>query len=219
MKHALQIGLLVTMALTSSELFAQVPATATQQSAEAAAATEPWAFNLTVDGYIVPNEQGYASPVLTADHGWLHLEARYDYENLRTGSLWLGYNFTAGKTLVLTLTPMVGGVFGRTTGIAPGCEASLTYKKLSLSVSNEYVFDTDSKRGNFYYAWPELTYSVLDWLKVGLVAQHTKAFETPLMVDRGFLVGVSHNKAEFTTYVFNAGFTEPTVVLEVGYQF
>ncbi len=219
MKHALQAGLLAVATLAGPAILAQGPATATQQSTQAAAAKQPWAFNLTVDGYIVPNEPGYASPVFTADHNWLHLEARYDYENLRTGSLWLGYNFTAGKKLVLTVTPMVGGVFGETTGIAPGCEASLTYKKLALSISNEYVFDTDSKAGNFYYAWPELTYSVLDWLKVGLVAQRTKAFQTPLMIDRGFLVGVSHKKIEFTTYVFNAGFTEPTVVLEVGYQF
>ena len=46
----------------------------------------PWTFNLTTDGYIIPNETDYASPVLSADHSWLHLEARYNYENLRTGS-------------------------------------------------------------------------------------------------------------------------------------
>jgi len=218
-RHALQIVLLAAAVLEAPHLFAQGPATATQQSAHATVEQEPWAFNLTVDGYIVPNEQGYASPVLTADHNWLRLEARYNDENLHTGSLWVGYNLTAGKNLVLTVTPMVGGLFGRTTGIAPGCEASLTYKKASLSVSNEYVFDTDHKSGNFYYAWPELTYSVLNWLKVGLVAQHTKAYKTSLMVDRGFLVGVSHKKLEFTTYVFNAGWTTPTVVLEAGYQF
>jgi len=54
---------------------------------------------------------------------------------------------------------------------------------------------------------------------VGLVAQHIKAFHTSLDVQRGFLVGVSHKKLEFTTYIFNAGFTDPTVVLEVGVNF
>jgi len=58
------------------------------------------------------------------------------------GSLWAGYNFSAGQKLVLNITPMLGGVFGRTTGIAPGCEASLTYQKFQLSISSEYVFDT-----------------------------------------------------------------------------
>jgi hypothetical protein len=61
----------------------------------------PWTFNLTTDGYIIPNGNDYASPVFSAGRSWLHLEARYNYENLRTGSLWLGYNFAAGKKFAL----------------------------------------------------------------------------------------------------------------------
>jgi hypothetical protein len=178
-----------------------------------------WEFALIVDGYIVPDEDGYFSPTFAADRGGLHLEARYNYEDLRTGSLWAGYNFSVGKKLVFSATPMIGGVFGRTNGIAPGCEASLSYKKLQLSVSNEYVFDTGSKYSNFYYAWPELTYSLFDWLRVGLVAQRTKVYHTSLDTQRGFLVGISHKKLELTTYVFNAGWTTPTVVLEANVSF
>jgi hypothetical protein len=179
----------------------------------------PWAFKLTIAGYIIPNETSYADPILTADRYGLHLEARYNDENLRTGSLWAGYNFSAGKTLVLKVTPMIGGVFGRTTGIAPGCEASLTYKKIELSISNEYVFDTTNKSASFYYSWPQITYSPVDWFRVGAAAQRTKAFQTSLDVQRGFLVGVSHKHVEFTTYIFNAGWTDPTVVLELGVSF
>ena len=134
---------------------------------------EPWEYSLTVDGYIIEGSDGYASPTFTADHNWLHLEARYNYENFRTGSLWAGYNFSWGKTWQFAVTPMIGGVFGRTNGIAPGCEASLAYKKLTFSIDNEYVFDTTSKSGNFYYTWPQLTYQPLDWLKLGVVAQRT----------------------------------------------
>jgi hypothetical protein len=114
---------------------------------------------------------------------------------------------------------MIGGVFGRTTGIAPGCEASLTYKKIQLSISNEYVVDTTNKSDSFYYSWPQLTYSPADWFRVGAVAQRSKAFHSTLDVQRGFLVGVSHKKLEFTAYVFNAGWTDPTVVLELGASF
>jgi hypothetical protein len=131
----------------------------------------------------------------------------------------MGYNFSVGKNLVLDVTPIIGGVFGRTTGIAPGCEASLAYRKVELSISNEYVFDTGDSSGNFYYSWLQLTYSPADWLRVGLVAQHTKAFHSSLDVQRGFLVGFSHKKVEFTTYIFNAGWTDPTVVLEAGVSF
>jgi hypothetical protein len=185
----------------------------------AATPAEPWEYSLTVDGYLIEGEDGYASPTFTADRNWLHLEARYNYENFRTGSLWAGYNFSWGKTWQFELTPMIGGVFGRTNGIAPGCEASLTWKNLALSLDNEYVFDTTSKAGNFYYAWPQLTYTPLGWLKLGLVAQHTKTFQTPLDVQRGFFLGFKHKKLEFTTYVFNPGITDTSVVLEVGASF
>jgi hypothetical protein len=215
MKAVFRLAAVVALALMVGQIFAQE----TPNASNAGAAPSPWAFNFVTDGYIVPNDQSYANPTFTADRKWLHLEARYNYENLRTGSLWAGYNFSVGKTLVLNVTPMIGGVFGRSTGIAPGCEASLTYKKVELSISNEYVLNTSQSSESFYYSWPQLTYSPTEWLRVGLVAQHTKAFQTSLDVQRGFLVGVSHKKVEFTTYVFNAGWTDPTVVLEVGVSF
>ena len=188
------------------------------KTAETAPASE-WDFNLVVDGYIVPNEGGYVSPVFSADRKWLHLETRYNYEDRQTGSFWLGYNFEMGKNVSVTFTPMIGGVVGNTTGVAPGYEFSLSYKKLSLSIDGEYVFDTHDTNGSFFYSWTELTYSPKDWFYFGYVAQRTKAYHTSLDIQRGFLVGVSHKNAEFTTYVFNAGWTDPPVVLEVGYKF
>jgi hypothetical protein len=178
-----------------------------------------WAYSLTTDGYIVPSGQSYVSPVFTADHQWLHLEARYNYEGQRTGSLWGGYNFSVGKKLQLSVTPMIGGVFGDLNGIAPGCEASLTYKKLEFSSTSEYVFDTSHKAGSFFYSWPEVTYSLLDWLKLGFVAQHTRAYHTPLNIQRGMLVGFSYKQWEFTTYVFDPELSQPTTVLELGVSF
>ena len=195
---------------------AQEPAGAPTTSPKPA--SDPWAYSFTFDGYIVPNDVDYGSPTFTADHKWLHLEARYNYENLHTGSLWAGYNFSWGKNVVLDVTPMVGAVFGRTNGIAPGCEVSLSYKRFEASIANEYVITPGNSNNSFYYSWPEATFSVTDWLKLGGVAQHTKAYHTTLEVQRGFLVGVNHKKWEATTYIFNPEIT-PTVVLEFGIKF
>ncbi len=219
MKITQQLGVIAVAVLLSSPMFGQETPPSSAPATSPSAATNPWSYNLTVDGYIIPDGTSYVDPVFSANRNWLHLEARYNYENLHTGSLWVGYNFSAGKKLVLEVTPMIGGVFGRTNGIAPGCEASLTYKKVELSISNEYVFDTTHKSGNFYYSWPQVTYSPTDWFRVGAVAQHTKAFQTSLDVQRGFLVVVSHKQWEFTTYVFNPETGNPTVVLEVGINF
>lgn len=224
MKAILKLAGVMLLAVWSCRLPAQetpapAPPPADKTSDADQANANAWKYNLTVDGYIVPNGDSYASPYFTADHQWLHLEARYNYENLHTGSLWAGYNFTAGKTLQLAVTPMIGGVFGDTTGIAPGCEFSLTYKKLQFSSSNEYVFDTTRKSGSFFYSWPQLTFAPVSWLKVGGVAQHTVTIDSQLTTQRGFLVGVSIKQVEFTTYVFDPELPTPTVVLEVGYSF
>jgi len=224
MKATQQFRLLVMLVWLSGELLAQ----ATPGSAHVkkpALPGEPWEYNLTVDGYIVPDGTSYVDPVFTADRDWVHLEARYNYENLRTGSLWMGYNFSrgdveSGDNWELDVTPIIGGVFGRTNGIAPGLEAALKYKKkIEASITNEYVFDTTSKSGNFYFAWPQLTYSPVEWFQVGAVAQHTVAYQTPANIQRGFLVGFSYTHWQFTTYVFNPGIAGTTVVLEAGVSF
>jgi hypothetical protein len=101
---------------------------------------------------------------------------------------------------------------------APGFEASLSYKRIELSSSGEYVFDTNNRHGSFFYSWPQLTYSPLDWFHLGLVAQRNKAYHAN-DTQRGLLVGFSHKKAEFTTYVFNPGWSDPTLILELRWSF
>ncbi len=216
-KRALQLAGFVLIISLASDVLAQAVPTAPSHNARPPS-KDPWEFTLITDGYILPDQDGYANPNFTADHGWLHLEARYNSENHRTGSAWIGYNFIAGKKLVLNATPMIGGVFGRTNGVAPGCEASLTYKKVEASISNEYVFATN-KSASFYYNWPQVTYSPVNWLQLGFAAQRTKTYQTSLDTQLGFLVGLSHKKMEVTSYVFNPGLATPTVVLELGISF
>ncbi len=208
------LGLLLCVPVES-----QRPDDKSQPADQSDAAAGKWAYSLSVAGYLVPHDVSYAQPTFTADRGWLHLEARYNNENLQTGSLWAGYNLSAGKKLELDITPMVGAVFGRTNGIAPGCELSLAYWKLELSANSEYVFAPGHSDQNFFYTWNEFVYSPTDWFHAGLVAQRTRAYQTSLDVQRGFSVGVAHKNADFTVYTFNAGWTDPTIVLNLSWKF
>lgn len=178
-----------------------------------------WAFSFNLSGYLVPNDHYYASPAFSADKRQFHFGARYNYEDQQTGSLWIGYNFEVGDKLLLQATPMIGGIFGRTTGIAPGYVASVSWKKLELSTEGEFVFDTNEHSGSFFYSWMEFSYSPIKWWRAGLVADRTKAYHTDLDIQRGFLIGFSRSRADFTTYIFNVGWTTPTVVLSLGYSF
>jgi hypothetical protein len=178
-----------------------------------------WSFSLNLAGYIVPHERSYASPTFSADRGPLHLGLRYNYEDKETGSLWAGYTFQGSGKLAFRATPMVGGIFGNTTGVAPGYLAGVAWKRFDLSTEGEYVFDAKDSTGGFFYSWMEATYSPMEWCRVGVVAQRTKAYHTSLDIQRGLLIGFSHKKLSFTTYIFNAGWTDPTVVLSLGVNF
>jgi len=180
---------------------------------------QQWSFSVNIAGYIVPHDRSYASPTFSADRGHFHFGSRYNYEDKETGSFWVGYNFELGEKVALKLTPMVGGVFGNTTGVAPGYLAGISWKQLELSTEDEFVFDTRNSGGSFFYSWTELSYLPRDWCRAGIVAQRTKAYQTSLDIQRGILIGFSHKKLGFTTYIFNAGWTDPTVVLSLGFNF
>jgi hypothetical protein len=182
-------------------------------------ATNPWSFNASVYGYIVPESRDYVNPNFTADHEHLHFEARYNYEALETASLWAGYKFSTGEQLTFEFTPMLGGVFGNLTGVAPGFNLALGYKHFELSSQSEYFIDAADSSENYFYTWAELTYSPWEWLRFGLVTQRTRAYKSELDIQRGFLVGVSYRRIDLSTYVFNLGWTDPTVVLAMGFNF
>ena len=213
------LALLVFLAVSAAQMCSQGTGTVVPPRQDEVANRDAWSFAAVLYGYVIPHDQSYFSATFRADRNWAHLEARYNYEDQKTGSVWLGYNLSFGEKLVLDATPMVGGVFGNTTGVAPGYLFTLSYKKISLYSEGEFVFDTKNSGSNFFYNWDELTYSPTDWLRAGLVSQKTREYQTPLDVQRGFFAGFSYRRLDFTTYVFNVGWTDPTVVLAMGFTF
>jgi len=125
------------------EAFAQ-PASA---PAAPAASRKAWSFSASAFGYLLPDEPDHAQPTFAADRGRLHLEARYNYEGLHAGSAWAGCNFAFGRDVEFTLTPMLGVVFGDTSGVAPGYKTSLLWRKLDFNSESEFVFDTGESSG------------------------------------------------------------------------
>lgn len=162
-----------------------------------------WKYNAEANFYFT--DPFIIIPVLTADKDLVHLEARYNYEDLKTFSGWVGINISGGKKFQYSIVPMGGFILGRVTGFAPGLELDFSYWDLEFSSQSEYVFDTEDKENNFYYTWADLAYSPVDWLFFGLSAQRTKAYETDLDVQRGLLAGVSYKEMDISAYYYNPG--------------
>ena len=172
--------------------------------------TSEWNFSVETDLYFT--DPFTFLPIFIADKGNLHLEARYNYEDLKTFSGWVGYNFFGGDEFEYFITPMLGAAIGRTDGIAPGLEFTLGYAGFELYSESEYLFDFASSEYNFFYSWTDLTYSPLDWLWFGISGQMTKEFETELEIDRGLILGAEYRNFEITGYFYNA-FTDDAFFL------
>lgn len=177
---------------------------------------ENWSYSLSVYGFDPPEEGSYVSGILAVDRGALHLEARYQYEDLDTGSFFVGRNFAWDGEVGVALVPLAGVVFGRTEGIAPAVELDLTWKALEFYVEAEYVFDLEDSDDSFFYAWSELTLAPTEWLSFGLVAQRTRVFDQELELDRGLLLRLAHEAFSLDLYFFNIEQDDPYFGLSLG---
>jgi hypothetical protein len=207
-------------ALAAALALVAAAARAQEETAPEAPPEAPaWEFEASVYGYFPPEDDDYGQPTVTADRGALHLEARYNYEGIDTGSVWAGWNVGVGEELRLDATLMVGGIFGDFHGVAPGYELSVTWKSLELYSEGEYVFDTDDDEGDFFYNWAQLGWSPWEWLQVGFASQRTRAYETGLDIQRGPFVGFTYKSVTLSVYVFNADEQPPTWVASLSVSF
>ena len=209
------------IAVLPAAAFAQTPT-----NVPVAAPTTPpaedepaWEFSVAGATYFVPDDSNYLQPTFTADRGWLHLEARYNYEAHETGSAWIGYNFSGGETVTWELTPMIGAVFGATDGIAPGYKGSLGWKKLEFYSEGEYVVDAGESSDSFFYNWSELALAPVESFGFGMVTQRTRVYQTDRDIQRGLLAGYSFKQLGVTGYVFNPDDEKPTFVLSIAITF
>lgn len=144
-----------------------------------------WNFSAWAEMFIIPGEEDFFNPTFYARHKSLHLEARYNYEDRNTASLWAGHRFKFGKAVKFVFVPMGAIVFGNTNGIAPGLETEITYKKFDFYSESEYVFDFSSHENNFFYSYAELAIRPIRSLRTGITIQRTRLFESPRELQRG----------------------------------
>jgi hypothetical protein len=204
---------------TAAPAWAQPP-----QDAPSAAADAPsWSASLSAATYFLPDDDNYVQPTVAADRGALHLESRYNYEDRNSLSGFVGWNLSAGKKVVLTVTPMFGVVGGDTSGVIPAFELSLEFGRLEIYSENEYVIATTERSSNYLYNWSEVSLRAADWLRAGIVTQRTRTLRLPpeleREVERGFLAGVTIWKIDGDFYFFNPGSDDAYLVFSIGVSF
>ena len=185
------LGFLV---LTSGTLVAQEPE---------ATDTRDWSIDLAYQKYSVPADSDLSIGVASLYWHDLLVEGRYNYEARDSGSIWLGHSFTFGESWQFEIIPMVGSVFGDLQGAAPGAKIDVNWERLNIYSEFEYVFDFDGREGNFFYSWSEMTYGLRDWLRIGIVGNRTRAYDSPVEVDRGPIVKLEFDRITLSCTALN----------------
>ena len=185
-------------------LIPPVAVLATLLAANTAAAqddAQAWAFNVGALLY-VDADPSFLLPIVAADHGALHLEARWNYEDLETFSGWVGWTFETGDSLHLAVTPMLGGVVGRSDGIAPGVELTLGWRAFELYTESELVIPLDDQDG-YLYTWTQLTWSPTERVGVGLSGQRLRSAGSERTIDFGPMATFQAGPIGLEAYVYN----------------
>jgi hypothetical protein len=181
--------------------------------------SRPWSISATAYAYFVPDEPDFVMAIVPADVRLLHVEARYNYEGVRSGSAFIGVNARWGHDFKLVFTPMFGGVVGVVDGVVPALRLTATWWKLELTTESEYVVDLGDSDASFYYNWTELGILPLDWLRAGVVIQRNKVFHNQLDIQRGLFLSGTFRFATLTLYELNLFWTTPTWVIAMGLTF
>ena len=184
-----------------------------------APATKPsWEFGLTAYPTIVRNGNDYTSGIGVADRGPLHLEARINYESVGARSAFVGWTFAGGEELTWELTPLVGGAWGTTEAFVPALQASRGGGRLDFYIEAEYVRPSD-KESKYVYAWSELGFRPVEWLRTGLVAQRTRSYGGERDLQRGPFAQLTWRRLTLGGFWFNPGSSDQVLVVSIGAAF
>ena len=184
-----------------------------------AAATPSWEFAITAYPTDVRGGENYTSAIASADRGSLRLEARYNYESIGARSAFVGWTFSGGDEFTWEVRPLLGGVWGTTQGFVPALEASVAWKKIDFYVEAEYVRDSGEKTDSYFYAWSELGFQPVEWLRIGAAAQRTRAYGGDRDVQRGPFAQVTWGPFTVGGFWFNPGSKDQVFVGSIGATF
>lgn len=178
-----------------------------------------WQVEGLLYDYILPHEGDILMPILYVDWQSFHAEVRYNYEGIHTASVFAGYRLEAGDKLAFGATPMLGVLFGNTSGLAPGLLLDLAYGKFDFYSESEYVTDFSGSENNFFYTWTELAFTPAENIRTGISANRTRLYQSDLDVQKGIFLQYTVAKTTAGFHYFNPFTKDYFFVASLGFEF
>jgi hypothetical protein len=147
-----------------------------------------------------------------------YAEARYNYEDIRTFSLYGGRTFSRDNEFSWSLTPVLGAIAGKMNGGSFGLNSACSYHKFNFSSQAQYSISAESRYENFFYNWAEFCYQPATWFYTGIALQHTRMYATHAVADPGLLMAFSVGQWTVPLYSFNTFGGERYYVLGINWE-
>lgn len=144
-------------------------------------------------------------------------EARYNYDELNTFSLYAGKTFNGGNDFSWEATPLLGGLVGLMNGASVGMNMDLEYKRLFFSSQAQYSFSMEDRLNKYFFNWSEIGYQPLSWIYGGLAVQQTGVYRAGTVLEPGCMVGFSVGNWTIPLYAFSPSGNNRYFVLGVTY--
>jgi hypothetical protein len=154
------------------------------------------------------------------DRKWLHLEGRYNSEDIHMASFWGGYNFAGGRKFTYTITPMIGVMFGNGSGLLPGVGVALDWKKWTFTNETAIVLYSSSKKDERYiYTSNELDYAIDDIFYVGISLNRSKIYASPVELNAGIGGGFTVGKFTASAFIYDPFDIAPFGFISLSWSF
>lgn len=145
-------------------------------------------------------------------------EARYNYEDFNTLSLYGGKTFSKEGTWSYSATPLIGGMVGSMNGGSLGLNFDVDRGKMFLSSQSQYSFSAEDRMNKYFFTWSEMGYQALPWCYAGVALQQTSMHKQTGIWETGYMVGFSFKQWTIPLYVFSISKQERYFILGINWE-
>jgi hypothetical protein len=145
-------------------------------------------------------------------------EARYNYEDFNTLSLYGGKTFSKEGRWSWSATPLVGGMVGTMNGGSLGFNVDLDHKNVFFSSQSQYSFSLEDRLNKYFFTWSEIGYQPLPWCYAGMALQQTSAYQQTGLWETGYMIGFSFGKWTIPLYAFGVSKRDKYFILGVNWE-
>lgn len=147
----------------------------------------------------------------------IYTELRYNYEDVRTLSIFGGKTIRGGKFLMYDVTPMVGFSIGKFTGFSLAGNTELEWSKFYFSCQSQYSIATENNGASFFFNWSELVYNLSPIFFAGLAMQYTREKNLSDAAP-GLMMGLTFNGFSLPCYVFKPFSSKKSFIVGLNFE-